>query len=73
LVEEFLLELKKKFGGGDEESVKVAELKYIEQGERIMKKFVQEFKRIVRESEYQGKALVEEFKKAIRKKAKDLL
>jgi len=28
--EEFLLELRKKFGGGDEESVKVVELKRIE-------------------------------------------
>ena len=30
---EFLAEIKKKFGGGDEESVKVAELKRIEQGD----------------------------------------
>ena len=29
LVEKFLLELKKEFGGGDKESVKVAELKRI--------------------------------------------
>jgi len=28
---EFLLELKKEFGGGDEESIKVAELRRIEQ------------------------------------------
>jgi len=30
LAEEFLAEIKKEFGGGDEESVKVAELKKIE-------------------------------------------
>ena len=36
----FLLELKKEFGGGNEELVKVAELKRIEQGEKIMQKFV---------------------------------
>jgi len=36
----FLLELKKEFGGGNEELVKVAELKRIEQGEKIMEKFV---------------------------------
>ena len=30
-LEEFLMEIKKEFDGGDEESVKVAELKRIEQ------------------------------------------
>ena len=39
-VEEFLLELKKKFGRRDEESVKVAELKKFEQGARTMEKFI---------------------------------
>jgi len=33
LAEEFLLELKKKFGGGDEKLAKVGELKRMEQGE----------------------------------------
>ena len=42
-VGEFLLELKKKFGGEDEESVKVAELKRIEQGEKTMEEFMQKF------------------------------
>ena len=36
-VEEFLTSLKKEFGGGEEESMKVVEL-------RMMEKFVQEFK-----------------------------
>ena len=36
LVGKFLLELKKEFRGGDEELVKVVELKRIEQGERII-------------------------------------
>jgi len=39
-VGEFLTEIRKEFGGGDKESVKVAELKKIEQGRRTMKKFV---------------------------------
>ena len=59
---EFLAEIKKEFGGGDEELVKVAELKKIEQGGRTMKEFVQDFKRIVRESSYEGHPLIEEFK-----------
>ena len=47
-VEEFLSSLKKEFGGGEKKSVKVAELRKLEQGERIMEEFVQEFKRTVR-------------------------
>jgi len=41
--EEFLLGLKKEFEEGDEESVKVAELRRIEQERKTMKEFVQEF------------------------------
>ena len=41
---EFLAGLKREFGRGDEEMVKVAELKKLEQGGRIMKEFIQEFK-----------------------------
>ena len=37
---ESLAEIRREFGGGDEESVKVAELKKIEQGRRTMKEFV---------------------------------
>ena len=47
-VEEFLAEIKKKFGEGEEESVKAAELRKIEQEGRTMKEFVQEFKKVVR-------------------------
>jgi len=41
---EFLVKLKREFGGRDEEAVKVAELRKLEQGGRIMEKFMQEFK-----------------------------
>ena len=44
---EFLAGLKRKFGGGDEEMVKVAELRKLEQGGRTMEKFVQEFKQVL--------------------------
>jgi len=70
--EEFLTSLKREFGGREEESVKVAELRKLEQGERTMEEFVQEFKRVARDSGYEGRLLVEEFKKgmnrAIRRK-----
>ena len=66
-IREFLLELKKKFGRGDKKSVKVAELKRIKQGGKTMEEFVQEFKRVVRESGYEGRVLVEELKRRINK------
>ena len=40
VVEEFLTDLKKEFREGDKETVKVAELKKLEQGERTMEEFV---------------------------------
>ena len=52
--EEFLTSLKKKFGGGEEELVKVAELRKLEQGGKMMEEFVQEFKRAARGSRYEG-------------------
>ena len=63
--EEFLMSLKKKFGGEEKELVKVAELRKLEQGERMMEEFVQEFKRVVRRSGYKGRLLIEEFKRGI--------
>ena len=62
LAGEFLAEIRKEFRERDEESVKVAELKKIEQGGRMMEEFVQDFKRVVRGSRYEGHPLIEEFK-----------
>ena len=64
-VEELFTCLKKEFGGGEEESVKAAELRKLEQGERMMEEFVQEFKRAARGSRYEGRPLVEEFKRGM--------
>ena len=64
-VGEFLAEIRREFGGGDEKSVKVAELKKIEQGGRMMEEFVQDFKRTARGSGYEGRLLVEEFKRGM--------
>ena len=41
-VGEFLAEIRKEFGG-EEKSVKVTELRRLEQGGKIMEEFVQEF------------------------------
>jgi len=62
---EFLAGLKKKFERGDEVVVKVAELKRLEQGEKTMEEFVQEFRRAARGSGYEGRPLVEEFKRGM--------
>ena len=40
LAEEFLISLKKEFGKGEEESVKAAELRKLEQGGKTMEEFV---------------------------------
>jgi len=61
--EEFLASLRKEFGGGEEKSMKAAELRKLEQGGRTMEKFVQEFKQAARGSGYEGRPLVEEFKR----------
>ena len=44
-VEDFLTSLRKEFSGGEEEPVKAAELRKLEQGGKMMEEFVQEFKR----------------------------
>ena len=61
-IEEFLTDIKRKLGGGDKESVKVAELQRLEQKNKTMEKFMQEFRRAVRKSRYEGRPLIEEFK-----------
>ena len=45
--------------------MKAAEMRKLEQGERTMEEFVQEFKRAVRGSRYEGRLLVEEFKRGM--------
>ena len=59
---EFLEDLKKKFREEDEEVVKVAELRKLEQEGRIIKEFMQELRRAARECGYKERPLVEEFK-----------
>ena len=63
--EEFLSSLKKEFGGREEESVKAAELRKLEQRGKIIEEFIQEFKRAARGSGYKGRPLVEEFKRGM--------
>ena len=64
-VGEFLADIKREFGEGDEELVKVVELWRLEQGNKMMEEFVQEFRRAAWGSEYEGCSLIEEFKQGM--------
>ena len=63
--EEFLTSLRKEFGRGEEESVKVVELRKMEQRGKMMEEFIQEFKRAARGSGYERWPLMEEFKRGM--------
>ena len=60
-----MAEIRKEFGGENEESVKVAELRRLEQRGKIIEEFVQKFRRVARGSGYEGRPLIEEFKRGI--------
>jgi len=62
---EFLADIRKKFGEENEEIVKVAELKRLEQRGKIIEEFIQEFWRTARESGYEERLLVEKFKRGM--------
>jgi len=62
VVRELLADLKKEFGGRDNKIMRVAELKKVKQENKMMKEFVQEFRRTVRRSGYEKRLLIEEFK-----------
>jgi len=65
IVGEFLLDLKEEFSGGDDEMIKVTELKKVEQEGKTREEFVQEFRRVVRRSRYEERLLIEEFKRGM--------
>ena len=65
IVGKFFVDIRKEFRGGNEEVVKMVELKRLEQGRRTMEEFVQEFRRAVRGSEYEKRLLIEEFKREL--------
>jgi len=60
--EEFLKDLKKEFGEGNNKTMKIAELKKLKQEDRTIEKFIQEFKRISKSSKYKERLLMKEFK-----------
>jgi len=65
MVGEFLLDLKEEFDRRDNETMKMAKLKKVEQESKTIEEFIQEFRRAVRESGYERQPLIEEFKSEI--------
>ena len=51
LIGEFLIDLKKEFSNGNDELVKIAELKKMDQGSRTIEEFVQNFRKAARSSD----------------------
>jgi len=75
-VGEFLANIKREFRRGDNETMKVVELKKVEQGSKTIEEFIQEFRKAMRGSSYEERPLVEEFKRemngVIRRKLIDI-
>ena len=64
-VGEFLTDLKKEFSGRINYIMKMVELKKLKQESKTIEEFVQEFRRVARESRYKGQSLMEKFKQGI--------
>jgi len=62
MVGDFLINLKQEFKNGNKKSIKVAELKKVKQRRKMMKKFIQKLRRVVRRSRFERQLLIEEFK-----------
>ena len=68
IVEQFLKEIKKEFGGKDKKSSKVVQLKQFKQDQQTMDEYIQLFKQATRDSRYRERLLVEEFKKEMNRR-----
>ena len=53
------------FGETSEEEKKIEQLRTMEQGRRTCDEYVQEFKKVARESSYKERPLIEEFKRGL--------
>jgi len=59
------MNLIKEFSKRDDEIIKMAELKKVEQESRTMEEFVQEYRKATRISRYKEKLLIKKFKRGI--------
>ena len=60
--EQLFTKIRNNFGETSEEERKIEQLRTIEQEGRTCDKYVQEFKKVTRESSYEGRPLIKEFK-----------
>ena len=65
MVENLFTKIRNKFGKTMETKKKVEQLRTIEQRGRSCDKYVQEFKKIARESSYERRPLIEKFKRGL--------
>jgi len=64
-VEKLFTKIRNDFGKTSEEKRKIEQLRTIKQGRRMCNKYVQEFKKVARGSDYIGRPLIKEFKKRL--------
>ena len=58
IAEDLFTKIRNEFEETTEAERKVKQLRIIEQGERLCNEYVQEFKKVTRESSYKGKPLI---------------
>jgi len=63
--EQLFTKIRNDFGETSEEERKIEQLRTIEQGGRTCDEYVQEFKKVARESGYERRPLIEEFKRGL--------
>ena len=63
--EQLFAKIRNDFGKTLEEERKIEQLRTIEQGGRTYNEYVQEFKKVARESSYEKRPLIEEFKRRL--------
>ena len=63
--EQLFTKIRDDFGETSEEERKIEQLRTIEQGGRTCDEYVQEFKKVVQGSDYEGRPLIEEFKRGL--------
>jgi len=64
-VEQLFIKIRNNFGETLEEERKIEQLRTIEQGGRTCDEYMQEFKKVARESGYERRPLIEEFKRGL--------
>ena len=64
-VEQLFTKIRNNFEETSEEERKIEQLRTIEQGGRTCNKYMQEFKKVARGSNYERRPLIEEFKRGL--------